>query len=155
MRARPVPRDRGFTLLEVMVVVAIVSILSALAGTNYLAYLERARVVEAVSDIKNISTEIAGHLATADTLPANLGVIGYGGFLDPWGNPYQYLPFPPGGKKPKGARKDKFLVPINSTYDLYSMGEDGATVAPLTAKKSRDDVIRANDGSFMGLARNY
>lgn len=54
-----------------------------------------------------------------------------------------------------GARKDRFLVPINSDFDLYSMGKDGESVGPLTAKKSHDDVIRANDGGFYGLAANF
>ena len=52
-------------------------------------------------------------------------------------------------------RMDRFLHPINSDYDLYSMGKDGETVLPLTARKSHDDVIRANDGSFVGLAVEF
>ena len=52
-------------------------------------------------------------------------------------------------------RKDRFLHPINSDYDLYSMGKDGESVEPLTAKKSHDDVIRANDGGFVGLAAEF
>lgn len=56
--------------------------------------------------------------------------------------------------KPK-PRKDRFLVPINSDYDLYSKGRDGESVAPLTAKQSHDDVVRANDGAFVGLAVNF
>jgi general secretion pathway protein G len=74
--------------------------------------------------------------------------------LDPWGRPYQYLKFPD-KKHPPNARKDRFLVPINSAFDLYSLGKDGATAAPLTAAKSRDDVVVANDGGYIGLARNY
>jgi general secretion pathway protein G len=53
------------------------------------------------------------------------------------------------------ARKDRFLVPINSTYDLYSMGADGKSVLPLTAKHSHDDIIRANDGTYIGVAELY
>jgi general secretion pathway protein G len=52
-------------------------------------------------------------------------------------------------------RKDRFLVPINSTYDLYSKGKDGRSVMGLTANDSRDDIIRANDGAFIGLASDY
>ncbi len=52
-------------------------------------------------------------------------------------------------------RKDKQLHPINSDYDLYSVGKDGETVAPLTAKKSWDDVIRAADGAYIGLAKGF
>ena len=48
--------------------------------------------------------------------------------------------------------KDRFLVPINSDFDLYSMGKDGKSQMPLTAKDSRDDIIRANDGAYIGLA---
>ncbi len=62
----------------------------------------------------------------------------------------------PGGRgHPSGARKDRFLVPINCDYDLYSMGPDGETTAPLTAKKSRDDIIRANDGAYVGPASEF
>ena len=61
-----------------------------------------------------------------------------------------------GGNASKGKpRKDRFLHPINSDYDLYSMGKDGESVEPLTAKKSHDDVIRANDGGFVGLAAEF
>lgn len=62
----------------------------------------------------------------------------------------------PGGHgHPEGARKDRFLVPINCDYDLYSMGPDGETTAPLTARKSRDDIIRAGDGAFVGPASEF
>ena len=63
-----------------------------------------------------------------------------------------------GGGKTKGggkARKDHFLHPINTDFDLYSMGPDGKSTAPLTAKISQDDIIRANDGGFVGLAAHY
>lgn len=52
-------------------------------------------------------------------------------------------------------RKDHFLHPVTSDFDLYSMGKDGETVAPLTAQKSHDDVIRASDGAYYGLAKNF
>ncbi len=61
-----------------------------------------------------------------------------------------------GGNASRGRpRKDRFLHPINSDYDLYSMGKDGESVEPLTARKSHDDIIRANDGSFVGLAAEF
>jgi general secretion pathway protein G len=53
------------------------------------------------------------------------------------------------------SRKNKNLTPINSYFDLYSKGKDGLSTLPLTAKASRDDVILANDGAFIGLASNY
>ena len=52
-------------------------------------------------------------------------------------------------------RKDRFLVPLNTYYDLYSKGKDGDTDEDLQADKSRDDIIRANDGGYIGLAYKY
>ncbi len=52
-------------------------------------------------------------------------------------------------------RKDRFLVPLNTGFDLYSMGPDGRSVAPLTAAASRDDVVWANDGAFIGPASDF
>jgi general secretion pathway protein G len=58
--------------------------------------------------------------------------------------------------KGKGdLRKDRFLVPLNSDYDLYSMVKDGASKGPLTAAESRDDILRANNGAFIGVAVDY
>ena len=61
----------------------------------------------------------------------------------------------PIGKGKGGFRKDRFLVPINTDFDLYSMGADGASVGPLTSAVSRDDIVRANDGGFVGLASDF
>ena len=44
---------------------------------------------------------------------------------------------------------------MNSDYDLYSTGKDGAGSPPITAKPSQDDVIRASNGSYVGLAANF
>ncbi len=88
--------------------------------------------------------------------PASLAEISRGAILDPWGNTYQYLNIIAGGPGVRGhARKDRYLVPLNSDYDLYSMGKDGRSVAPLTSRWSRDDIIRANDGDFWGLASDF
>ena len=66
-----------------------------------------------------------------------------------------YLLHDPPPKKTRGARKDRFLTPVNSDYDLYSVGIDGDSQAAFTAKVSRDDVVRANDGGFVGLAEDF
>ena len=52
-------------------------------------------------------------------------------------------------------RKDKNLNPLNTDYDLYSVGKEGATASALTAKSSRDDIVRANDGAFIGRGEDY
>ena len=74
-------------------------------------------------------------------------------FCDPWGNRYVYLRIT--GSNRGSLRKDRFLVPINSDFDLYSMGIDGESKAPLNTKVSQDDVVRALDGGFIGLAEEF
>jgi general secretion pathway protein G len=89
-----------------------------------------------------------------EALPPDLAAVGLAGLRDPWGRPYAYLNF--AGIMGVGPmRKDRNLVPINSDYDLYSLGEDGGSVPPLNARASRDDIIRGNDGNYVGLAENY
>lgn len=44
---------------------------------------------------------------------------------------------------------------VGSIAYPYSMGPDGRSVAPLTAKASRDDIVRANTGRCIGLAADY
>ena len=52
-------------------------------------------------------------------------------------------------------RKDHFLVPVNSDFDLYSMGEDGRSKPPFTAQASYDDIVRASDGKYVGLVSEF
>ncbi len=52
-------------------------------------------------------------------------------------------------------RKDGNLVPINTHFDLYSRGKNGISKAPLQAAESLDDIIYANDGGYIGMARDY
>lgn len=148
---------RGMTLIELMAVVTIMGILAGIVGVRAREMRYRAEIVKAMGDINAMQLEIDAYEVSDLPLPVSLDAIGRGWMLDPWGNPYVYAPFPPskGNAPPKGARKDRFLVPINSTYDLYSVGRDGASVAPLTAKASRDDIIRGNDGGFIGLGSNF
>ena len=51
--------------------------------------------------------------------------------------------------------KDSALAPLNTDFDLYSVGPDGDSRLPLTAAASRDDILRANNGAFIGRAENY
>jgi general secretion pathway protein G len=145
---------QGFTVVELVTTLAIILTISAIAVPNYFSALDRARIAKAVGDIHTIGTAVEGYEVVNQKYPATLADIGYGGTLDPWGQPYQYLNF--ANTTGKGAmRKDRFLVPINTYFDLYSMGKDEKSVAPLTANASQDDIIWANDGDFVGLASDY
>jgi len=144
------------TLLELLVVVAIIAILAGIAIPSYNKHVEKTRVKTAIADIKILEVDISRFYADNMRYPQNLGELNKAGLLDPWGRPYEYLNIAERDSKGKGElRKDKNLVPINSDYDLYSVGPDGDSVSPLTAKKSQDDIIRANNGAYVGLASGY
>ena len=139
-----------------MVVIAIVGILAGIAVPGYYSFIEKAKVTKAISELSILEKEILIYEADNGSLPLSLDDIGRGDFLDPWGNPYQYLNFDTIQGKGKGKkRKDHMLVPINDFFDLYSMGKDGKSQPPLTAKASRDDIIRGHNGRYLGLASEY
>jgi general secretion pathway protein G len=88
--------------------------------------------------------------------PPSLADITLAGLRDPWGNAYRYLNFSSGEPDINGKiRKDHNLHPINSEFDLYSTGPDGDSKAPLTAAASRDDILWARDGAFIGVATDF
>lgn len=122
--------QRGFTLLEVMVVVVILGILAALVVPRIISRPDEARVVAAKQDIASLMqalklyrldnqrypTTEQGLLSliarpTAAPVPSNWKAGGYVERLpkDPWGNPYQYLN--PG---------------VRGEIDVFSLGADGA-----------------------------
>lgn len=121
---------RGFTLIEIMVVVAILGILAALVVPKIMSRPDEARIVAAKQDIAAIRqalnlyrldnqrypTTEQGLAAlverpTTNPVPANWKTGGYLERLmnDPWGTPYQYLN--PG---------------LRGEIDIFSLGADGA-----------------------------
>ena len=147
-------RASGFSLVELLLVLAIIGTLAAISLPLYATALRQARTARAIGDIKAIGTDIMMFQMTTGSLPNSLAEVGREKFRDPWGNAYEYLSFV--GLKGKGQmRSDRFLVPLNSDFDLYSKGPDGKSARPLTAKDSRDDIVRANDGGFVGPASQY
>ena len=147
---------RGFTLIEIMIVMAIIGTLSAIAAPNYLKYISKGRIALAISDIRIIEKEIMIYSINTGELPDSLSDLTNGNITDPWGNSYQYLRIDGGATSGKGKmRKDHFMVPINTDFDLYSMGEDRKSQTPFTAKASQDDIVRANNGGYAGLVSEY
>jgi general secretion pathway protein G len=136
----------GMTIIELLATLAIASALASFAVPKYHAIAEEARVAKAIGDLQAIQTTID----TRDSVPDNLGGLGLN-MIDPWGNPYVFVKFANGGS----PRVDAFGIQINTSYDLYSYGKDGASAAPLNAGVSLDDVVRANDGGFIGAANRY
>jgi general secretion pathway protein G len=108
---RSVNRNRGFTLIEIMVVVVILAILGSLVVPKILEKVDEARVTKAQSDIRSIATALDMYrldnyryptteqgLGALVKQPADPTITNYrqGGYLqavpkDPWGNAYQYV----------------------------------------------------------------
>lgn len=110
-------RRNGFTLIEIMVVVMIIGMLSALVGVRVFSIWEKSKRKGAVAQMKNFETGLStyrldnGRYPTTEQgldalikqpgiepVPRNYPRNGYMGArevpLDPWGNPYVY--FSPG-----------------------------------------------------------
>jgi len=119
----------GFTLMEILIVVVILSILAITVVPQFLDQPDKARVARAQQDIQSLNTALSiykmdnfNYPSTAQGLQALVQKPGgqpearnwkSGGYVqklpnDPWGNPYQYLN--PGNR---------------AVVDIYSFGADG------------------------------
>lgn len=72
----PRPDRNGFTLIELMIIVAIVSILAALAIPLYQDYVINTQVRRAHAEITNLRTAVEDNLANSNT-PANATDLGW------------------------------------------------------------------------------
>ncbi len=149
-RKKPV---RGFTVIEMMMVIGLIAILAAVALPAYNNYRDKARSVEAVQQIAVMAAAIKTYWQDARAYPATLADVQLAGMIDPWGRPYVYYNVEANGKG--GARKDHALNPLNTDFDLYSVGPDGKTKKQISQKDSLDDLIRASDGAFLGVAADF
>jgi len=154
----------GYTLIELMLVMMLTATISMIGVPEYMDALKKARVAQAIGDISSISKDIRVYQIFEGRTPAGLADVGWGGKLDPYGNPYRYLGFAYAKESNKwgGAeggegkpRRDRFLGPLNADFDLYSMGEDGLSRESLDHNESLDDIVFANDGGYIGLASEY
>ena len=127
--ANTAPTSRGFTLIEIMVVMVILGLLVAIVAPNIMGRSDQARVTVAETQLSNIANaldlyrldnghypstqqglEALVHRPSGTPEPGNWNPEGYMKAVpeDPWGNDYQYVS--PGAEQP---------------YDLYSYGSDG------------------------------
>jgi general secretion pathway protein G len=160
-------RQRGYTLRDLLITMVIASILVAVATPMYgdngpdcdntdsrQGPLMRAKIGKVTVDIGLIHIEATKFVLSNNRYPDDLAEIGLDGLEDPWGNPYQYL-LVEGLGNDGAVRKDHDLKPVNSYFDVYSMGPDGDTASPFTSNLGKDDIVMANDGSYFGLACQY
>ena len=142
-----------FTLLEAVIVIAAIGLVSILAVPAYQNYQELKDIEQAVNDIAAINIAVTKYQLENNKLPENLLALNMDHLRDPWGLPYQYTPHM--SSSPEQQRKNKNLTPVNNDYDLYSKGKDGKSAAALSADFSHDDIVRANNGKWVGLGKKY
>ena len=147
------PSQRGFTLLETTLVVALLGMLSAIAIPAYRGYIEAANEGRAISDIGTMSIALYRWELNTGSFPPDLATAGLDNVLDPWGRPYAYRNI--AATKRHDVRRSRNRHSLNTDFDLYSVGKDGVSKLPLTAAASRDDIIRARNGGFIGRSENY
>jgi general secretion pathway protein G len=144
----------GYSLIELFVVIALLVTLIGAGIPLYTTYIEKAKMTRAAEQISTLQKEIQMYKLSKKVLPLRLSDMRDADLVDPYGRPYQYHIFTNTDEKEK-RRKDRFLVPLNTEYDLYSMGRDGQSEPPITAPKSHDDIVRANDGIYIGPASEF
>lgn len=139
--------SRGFTLVELLFIIVILVSLVTIAYVLYSKYLDKARNLRAIAEISQLQKMVLNYELDTGTLPSTLDDLQQWKQLDPWKRPYQYE-HPP-------SRKNSENKPLNDDYDLYSNGKDGKSKKRITHKDSQDDIIRAHQGIYIGLASEY
>lgn len=156
MRFTVTGRPNGMGLLDLIITVVVFSLFVALAVPAYTNFANRGRVAGAIGDVGSLALAIERFsVNNNDRLPNTLDELPMDVPLDPWGNEYQYLNIRVAGPGNGGLRKDGNLNPLNTDFDLFSLGADGESAGPLSAQKSRDDIVRANNGAYIGLGEDY
>jgi len=102
-------RQRGVTLVELVVALFVAAALAAIAIPSYRSYLQRVDVNTAIADISRICLGLEKFRLSEGRLPDSLAEAGFGSLRDPWGNAYEYLNFSPAF--PAGAARTATSYP--------------------------------------------
>jgi general secretion pathway protein G len=115
---------RGFTLIELMVVLLIIGLLAGLIGLKVLDRIDEAKITKAGGDIHQLNEAVKFYYRDIGRLPEDLLDLveappeaeNWKGYLDgnklpkdPWGNEYKFM----------------IIDEDKKDYDIYSLGPDG------------------------------
>ena len=129
--------ERGFSLMELMVVIAILGILSTIVVTNVIPMLAKGKVNAAAVSIKALKAAVTSYQMNNNRLPDSLQTLTQpdpkyfnevyiedeSQLIDPWGTPFDF--------KPEGGRKFEI---ISYGADLLPGGEAGSEDADISSK---------------------
>ena len=73
--------DRGFTLIELMIVIAVIGILTAIAIPNFIAYRQKGYDGTANSDVRNAYTAAQDYFSNYPTGSVSLGILTAHGYV--------------------------------------------------------------------------
>ena len=141
----------GFTLVELIVVTAVLGVLAMMAIPAFNEYRNKAKVAACTASLRTIDKEIQAYFIDKNAFPGLLSDMGIGNPVDPWGRPIEYQVLGPGNDPVPLEEVVGAAVRLNMDYDLYSKGEDGLSGPASATLGNADDITRANDGSYMGL----
>jgi prepilin-type N-terminal cleavage/methylation domain-containing protein len=127
--------QRGFTLIELMIVVAIIGILTAIAFPLYANIQARARVAKAQADARTLASAVVVYSAHTGGLPATLDLLtnSYqvnGVVAGPFINP---LPTLPTGGNPAWAGNGTtyaFALGASGTFTVSASGDNAVVTVP-------------------------